>query len=410
MIKETIPSIEIPYGWVIIVASLFLNTIALGAPNILFVALKPIAADLGEQRWVPSLAYSFMMIGAGVGGVFMGLWMDRKGILGPAVFGSLMIALGAFVASFTQDRWELWFANGILIGLFGKAAMIAPLVANATRWFDRRRGLAVAIIASGQGLAGVIWPPIFQVLNDMVGWRETFFYFSMFCLITMLPLTWIIRPRPPELPKDYPSELVNDDGRVLGLSSNGVQLVLWVAVICCCSAMAMPVVHLVSYGTDLGHSASNAAGLLSVMMGCGFISRICFGMLSDRIGPVLTLLIGSASQATMLLVFAWVDSLLGLYIAAALFGIGFAGIMPCYPMILRLWFPVTQIGWRVAAQYGFAAVGMAIGGWMAGHIYDVMGSYTFAFLGGFCFNIINLIVFIYFYLRSRKIEFQGSLA
>ena len=410
MIKEKIPSIEIPYGWVIIVASLLLNTIALGAPNILFVALKPIAADLGEQRWVPSLAYSFMMIGAGVGGVFMGLWMDRKGILGPAVFGSQMIALGAFVASFTQDRWELWFANGILIGLFGKAAMIAPLVANATRWFDRRRGLAVAIIASGQGLAGIVWPPIFQVLNDMVGWRETFFYFSMFSLITMLPLTWLIRPRPPELPKDYPSELVSNDGRVLGLSSNGVQLVLWLAVICCCSAMAMPVVHLVSYGTDLGHSAASAAGLLSVMMGCGFMSRICFGMLSDRIGPVPTLLIGSASQATMLLVFAWVDSLLGLYIAAALFGIGFAGIMPCYPMILRLWFPVTQIGWRVAAQYGFAAVGMAIGGWMAGHIYDVMGSYKFAFLGGFCFNIINLIVFIYFYLRSRKIEFQGSLA
>ena len=180
MTKEKTASIEIPYGWVIIIASLLLNTIALGAPNILFVALKPIAADLGEQRWVPSLAYSLMMIGAGIGGIFMGLWMDRRGILGPAVFGSLMIALGAFVASFTQDRWELWFANGVLIGLFGKAAMIAPLVANATRWFDKRRGLAVAIIASGQGLAGVLWPPIFQNMNDLVGWRETFFIFRYF--------------------------------------------------------------------------------------------------------------------------------------------------------------------------------------------------------------------------------------
>ena len=410
MTKEKTASIEIPYGWVIIIASLLLNTIALGAPNILFVALKPIAADLGEQRWVPSLAYSLMMIGAGIGGIFMGLWMDRRGILGPAVFGSLMIALGAFVASFTQDRWGLWLANGVLIGLFGKAAMIAPLVANATRWFDKRRGLAVAIIASGQGLAGVLWPPIFQSMNDLVGWRETFFYFSIFSLITMLPLAWLIRPHPPTVQKDHLNENVNNDGLVLGLSSIRVQIALWIAVICCCSAMAMPVVHLVSYGTDLGHSASNAAGLLSVLMGCGFVSRICFGMLSDKIGPVLTLLIGSASQATMLLVFAWVDSLVGLYIAAALFGIGFAGIMPCYPMILRLWFPVTQIGWRVAAQYGFAAVGMAIGGWMAGHIYDVMGSYKFAFVGGFCFNVVNFIVFIYFYLRSRRIELSPSLA
>ena len=163
-----------------------------------------------------------------------------------------MIALGAFVASFTQDRWELWLANGVLIGLFGKAAMIAPLVANATRWFDKRRGLAVAIIASGQGLAGVLWPPIFQGMNDLVGWRETFFYFSIFSLITMLPLAWLIRPHPPAVQKDHLNENVNNDGLVLGLSSIRVQMVLWIAVICCCSAMAMPVVHLVSYGTDLG--------------------------------------------------------------------------------------------------------------------------------------------------------------
>jgi MFS family permease len=410
MIKDKTPSIEIPYGWVIIIASLLLNTIALGAPNILFVALKPIAADLGTQRWVPSMAYSFMMIGAGIGGIVMGLWMDRRGIFGPAVFGSVMIALGAYVASFTEDRWSLWIANGVLIGLFGKSAMIAPLVANATRWFDRRRGLAIAIIASGQGLAGVVWPSIFQNLIQNVGWRGTFLYFSIFALVTMLPLTLLIRPRPPEVVKEDRSESRNNNGLVLGFSPVGVQLVLWVAVICCCSAMAMPVVHLVSYGTDLGHSPSYAAGLLSVLMAVGFISRIGFGMLADRIGPVITLLIGSASQATMLVVFALVDSLFGLYIAAALFGLGFAGIMPCYPMILRLWFPVTQIGWRVAAQYGFAAIGMAIGGWMAGHIYDVTGSYKFAFIGGFGFNVINLLIISALYYRSKKVETMSAIA
>ena len=137
------------------------------------------------------------MLGAGVGGILMGLWMDRKGIWQPALFGSLMIAFGAFMVSFTEGRWTLWVANGLLIGLLGKSAMIAPLVANGMKWFDRRRGLAVAIIASGQGLAGVIWPPLFQYSNDLFGWRQTFLYFAIFALCIMLPLVWLIRKRPP---------------------------------------------------------------------------------------------------------------------------------------------------------------------------------------------------------------------
>ena len=149
-------SIEVPYGWVVIFASLALHSIALGAPNVLFVALKPIAADLGSLRSVPSFVYSLLMIGAGVGGVAMGLWMDKRGIVQPVLFGSVMIGLGAVMAAQSEGHWSLYVANGILIGLLGKAAMIAPLVANATRWFDRRRCLTVAIIASGQGLAVTI--------------------------------------------------------------------------------------------------------------------------------------------------------------------------------------------------------------------------------------------------------------
>ena len=175
-------SIEVPYGWVVIFASLALHSIALGAPNVLFVALKPIAADLGSLRSVPSFAYSLLMIGAGVGGVAMGLWMDKRGIVQPILFGSVMIGLGAVMAAQSEGHWSLYVANGILIGLLGKAAMIAPLVANATRWFDRRRGLAVAIIASGQGLAGTIWPPVLQMMNAAVGWQDTYFYFGIFYL------------------------------------------------------------------------------------------------------------------------------------------------------------------------------------------------------------------------------------
>lgn len=185
--------IEVPYGWVIVIASLLLHSIALGAPNVLFVAFKPIAADLGSLRTVPSFAYSLLMIELGVGGIAMSLWMDKRGVIQPVLFGAVMIGLGAIVASQSETRWGLYVANGVLIGLLGSSAMIAPLVTNATRWFDRRRGLAVAIIASGQGASGAIWPRVLGFLNDSVGWRETYFYFGVFALAVMFPLALTLR-------------------------------------------------------------------------------------------------------------------------------------------------------------------------------------------------------------------------
>ncbi|MCY4500562.1 MAG: MFS transporter [Alphaproteobacteria bacterium] len=399
-------SVEVRYGWVVVWASLILNGIALGAPTFLFVALKPIAADLGGERWVPSFAYSVLMVGTGIGGVAMGWWMDKRGILQPILFGSVMICVGSLVASQSEGRWGLWLANGLLIGLLGKAAMIAPLVANATRWFDRRRGLAIAIIASGQGLAGAVWPTVFGHLERSVGWRETYIYYAVFAAVTMLPLCWLIRPKPPVPPPGPVRLAASRGGKVLDWPPEMVQGALWIAVIGCCGAMAMPIVHLVSHTSDLGYAEERGAEILSVLMVAGFFSRIGFGMLSDRIGAAPTLLIGSMCQFVMMIVFAMVESLTGLYVAALMFGLGFAGIMPCYPLLLRLWFPASEIGWRVGAQYMFAGAGMAIGGTLAGYIFDVTGSYAPAFLSGAAFNAMNFMLIAMLHLRSRSLGFS----
>ena len=405
-------SIETPYGWVVVFASLAVHSIALGAPTILFVALKPIAADLETARAVPSMAYSVLMIGAGIGGIAMGRWMDRYGVMQPVLFGSVMICLGALLASHAEGRWSLFIATGVLMGLLGKAAMIAPLVANVTRWFDRRRGLAVAIITSGQGLAGAVWPPIVQHFNDLVGWRGTFLYFAVFGAATMVPAAFLLRPRPPIAIPDRTAAGTSsgDERRVLDLPPHVAQIMLWVATIGCCAAMSVPIVHLVSHVTDQGHTLEQGARVLSVLFVAAFLSRLGFGMLADRIGPVRTLLIGSVSMATMLLALAFTTSYTGLFVAALLFGLGFSGIMPCYPLLIRLLFPVNQLGGRIAAQYLFSACGMALGGWLGGVVFDLTGSYSPAFLVAFGFNAVNLAVMSFFYFRHTRLGLSPRMA
>lgn len=404
-------SVETPYGWVVVFASLALHSISLGAPTILFVALKPIAADLDAARAVPSMAYSLLMLGTGIGGIAMGRWMDRYGVMQPVLFGSVMICLGALLASHAEGRWSLFIATGLLMGLLGKAAMIAPLVANVTRWFDRRRGLAVAIITSGQGLAGAIWPTVVQYVNDLVGWRGTFLYFSIFAAATMVPAALLLRPRPPITVSDRPAGRIEaDERRVPSLPPHVAQVMLWIAVIGCCTAMSVPIVHLVSHVTDQGYTLEQGARALSVLFVAAFLSRLGFGMLADRIGPVRTLLIGSVSMAAMLLALAFTTSYAGLLIAALLFGLGFSGIMPCYPLIIRLLFPVSQLGGRIAAQYMFAAGGMALGGWLGGVIFDVAGSYSPAFLVAFAFNAMNLVVMGIFHVRQSRLGFSPRMA
>ena len=401
---------ETTYGWVVVFASLALHSVSLGAPTMLFVALKPIAADLETARAIPSLAYSLMMIGAGVGGIAMGWWMDRLGVMQPVLFGSLMIALGALLASRAEGPAGLFVASGLLIGLFGKAAMIAPLVANVTRWFDRRRGLAVAILTSGQGLAGAIWPTVVQHFNDIVGWRGTFLYFSVFAALTMIPLALVLRPRPPVTAAGGAAGLRAGEERELDLSPRAVQGILWFAGVFCCAAMAIPIVHLVSHVTDQGYTLEQGARVLSVLFIAGFVSRIAFGMLADRIGGLRTLLIGSACMAIMLFVFMFTKSYAGLLVAALLFGLGFSGIMPCYPLLIRLYFPVTEVGWRIAGQYLFSATGMALGGWIGGVIFDLTGSYAPAFAAGLAFNAVNFLLASLLFVRRRPSRLEPAPA
>ena len=378
------------YSYVRLAAALSLMTIGMSGMYAVVVALKLVAVEFGVSRGIASLTYTVTMVGFGLGGVAMGRLTDRFGVMRPAIAGTLALALGLVVASRADSIWLFCLAQGALIGMVGQSVVFAPMVADISHWFVRRRGLAVGIVISGSYLAGTVWPPIIQHFYDSIGWRETYFGLGVFCLCTMLPLSLVMYRR---APVDHAGDVArrsNTAGRPLAMAPGLLQWLLCAAGVGCCVAMAMPQVHIVAYATDLGHAARRGAEMLSLMLGCGVVSRIAYGWVSDRIGGLRTLVLGSALQALALVLFLPADGLASLYLVSALFGLSQGGIIPSYAIIVRTFFPAGDAGWRIGATLLFTMLGMALGGWMSGMLYDLTGSYDAAFINAIGFNIVNL--------------------
>jgi len=388
------------YAYIRLAASLTVMTMGTVGMYAIVVALKPIAAEFGATRSDASMAYAVTMIGFGVGGVIMGQWSDRVGVMWPALVGSVLLALGFVLAARAENLFQLYLAQGLLIGMLGNAALFAPLVADTTLWFHRRRGIAVAIVASGNYLAGVQWPPVIQYYIDLSGWRATYTGIGVFCLVAIPPLCLILYRRAPVL-NDTDSEQEADTDRPLGLSPNGLHGWLCIAGIACCVAMAMPQAHIVAHATDLGHAAQRGAEMLALMLATGIVSRLGFGWISDRIGGLSTLMLGGSLQAVMLFGFMFAESLSSLYLMAALFGLSQGGIVPSYAIIARRYFVPGQAGWRIALVLSLTLLGMAFGGWLAGFLYDLTGSYRMAFIIAVGFNLANMAIAFALLRRAR---------
>jgi MFS family permease len=393
---------ESAYAWSRLAAALLLSTIGGVGMWSVVVVLPSIQADFGVARAEASLPYTLTMVVFGVGGIAMGRLSDRFGIIVPVLAGTIALALGYAIASSTASLWQFSLAQGLLIGL-GSSATFAPLVADASLWFIRRRGIAVAICASGNYLAGAIWPPIVQHFIQTVGWRETYIGIGIVCAATMLPLALMLRRRPPAFElSGVGSRTAAWSARPLGLSPGALQTALVVAGLACCVAMSMPQVHIVAYCGDLGYGTARGAEMLSLMLGFGIVSRLASGWISDRIGGLRTLLLGGSLQGIALLLFLPFDSLLSLYIISALFGLFQGGIVPSYALIVREYFSPTEAGTRVGTVLMATLFGMALGGWMSGAIFDLTGSYDAAFLNGILWNLLNVSIAVWLLRRPGR--------
>ena len=399
------PAAESPYAWWRLAISLALMTLGGVGMYSVTVVLPRIQADFGVDRGDASLPYTLTMVGFGVGGILMGKLADRFGVMVPVLGGAVGLGLGFLAAGAATNLWQFSLAQGLLIGLLGTSATFAPLVADTSRWFDRRRGIALAICMSGNYAAGAIWPPVTQQFIDSGGWREAYTFIGVFCLITMLPLALVLRRRPPPEAAPQAAPVVHTPSdqadRPLGLSPRTLQALLCVACVSCCVAMSMPQVHIVAYCTDLGFGAARGAEMLSVMLGMGVASRLISGWISDRIGGLRTLLLGSALQGVALLMFLPFDGLVPLYLISGLFGLFQGGIVPSYALIVREHFAPMQAGVRVGTVLMATLLGMALGGWMSGAIFDLTGSYRAAFINGIGFNLLNLTIVLFLLRRAR---------
>ncbi len=391
------------YAWTRLGLALVLSTIGGVGMWSVVVALPAVQAEFGVARAQAALPYTMAMLGFGVGGIVLGRMSDRFGILPPVIVGTLCLALGYLAAASASTLWQYSLAHGLLIG-FGSSATFAPLLADTSHWFARRRGIAVAIIASGNYLAGTLWPPLVQHFIETSGWRQTLHGIAGFCLLSMLPLVFALRRR---APKTSPAEVARSDnsaGRIrqLGLSPRGLQGLLIIAGVSCCVAMSMPQVHLVAYCGDLGYGAARGAQMLSVLLGCGIVSRLTFGWISDHIGGLRTLLIGSSMQCLALVLFLPFDGLVSLFVIAALFGLFQGGIVPSYAIIIREYFPASEAGGRIGMVITATLLGMALGGWLSGVVFDWTGSYKMAFINGIAWNFFNIGVAIFLLHRATR--------
>ncbi|MDP3857037.1 MAG: MFS transporter [Stagnimonas sp.] len=400
--------IESPYAWMRLAVSLVLMTIGGSGMYSVTVVLPRIQEEFGVARADASLPYTLTMIGFGLGGVLMGRLADRFGVIVPVGLGALGLGAGFIAAGLAPNLWLFCAAQGVLIGLLGTSATFAPLVADTSQWFDRRRGIALAICMSGNYTAGAVWPPVMQYFIDSVGWRQTYVGMGIFCVAAMLPLALVLRRRPPI---HVPAAAAPAAGgftpaavRPMGMNAGTVQALLCVAGVSCCVAMSMPQVHIVAYCGDLGFGAARGAEMLSLMLGLGVVSRLVSGWISDRIGGLRTLLLGSILQGVALLLFLPAGGLVSLYVVSGLFGLFQGGIVPAYALIVREHFSPKEAGARVGTVLMATLFGMALGGWMSGAVFDLTGSYRAAFINGIGWNLLNVGIVLFLLYRVRSIS------
>lgn len=394
------------YSWSRLVLTLAIAMIANVGMWAIIVIMPAVEAEFAAGRAEASMPYTLTMIGFALGNFVIGKAVDRFGVTVSLIAAALGIAAGFGVATLSTSIAMLSVAQ-LLVG-FASAVGFGPLIADISHWFVRRRGIAVALVASGNYLSGAIWPMLLAGMLEATGWRSVYLFMAVVTLAGVIPLSLALRRRLPQDAQIAAQAKSMANANSASLSPRALQYLLGLAGIGCCVAMSMPQVHIVSYCVDLGYGPAVGAEMLALMLLGGVASRIVSGLLADQLGGVKTLLIGSALQCLALFLYLPSGGLVSLYVVSLIFGLSQGGIVPSYALIVREYMPAREAGARVGFVMMATILGMALGGWMSGWIYDVSGSYQLAFINGIFWNGLNIAIMLWLLSRSRPRR-QGAV-
>ncbi|WP_299947853.1 CynX/NimT family MFS transporter [uncultured Ruegeria sp.] len=387
------------YSWLRLLITLAIATVINVGMWAVVVVMPAIETEFGAGRAATSLPYTLTMIGFAFGNMWLGKLVDRLGVTKALIGAALLSALSYLLATLAPSIALLSIAH-LLLGL-GTSIGFGPLIADISHWFMRRRGIAVALVASGNYLSGAIWPTLLSGILQREGWQQVYLSLAVITLIVVIPLSLLLRRQVPVEAHSTAAAAARIKAQSVGFSPRALQYILGLAGIGCCVAMAMPQVHIVSYCVGLGYGPAVGAEMLSLMLMGGVASRIISGLVADQLGGLSTLLIGSVLQCIALFLFLPYDGMVSLYVVSMLFGLAQGGIVPSYALIVREYMPPQEAGARVGFVMMMTILGMALGGWMSGWIYDLTGNYQLAFINGILWNGINIAILLVLMKRSR---------
>lgn len=401
-----LPKPDSAYAWWRLALALLISTIAGVGMWAVVVVLPGVQADFGVARGAASLPYTLTMLGFAAATIVLGKLSDRVGIVTPVLIAGASLGLGFGLSAYATNL-VLFSLLHFLVGM-GAGAGFAPMMADISHWFVKRRGLAVVIVASGNYLAGAIWPLLMNQWMPVYGWRGTYIIIAVLCAVSVIPLAFALRRKPEAATLDAAATAAAAARADLGLSPRALQFLLILAGFSCCVAMSMPQVHIVAYCGDLGYGVARGAEMLSLMLGLGIVSRIASGFVADKIGGAATLLIGSIMQGVALVLYLFFNGLASLYIISGIFGLFQGGIVPMYAVICREFLPPREAGARIGLVMAATIIGMAFGGYVSGLIFDATNSYRLAFLNGVIWNGLNLLVVAWLFTRRQKAMLQPA--
>jgi len=385
------------YSWLRLLITLAIGLVANASMWLVVVIMPAVEVEFVLTRAETTLPYTLSMVGFGLGNFLIGRLVDRVGIMLALIVAAIGLITSLIIATLARDIFEL-AAIHFILGLFA-AVGFAPLMSDISHWFFKWRGTAMALVASANYLSGAVWPTVLAGILAESGWRQVYLTLTIITLV-IIPIAFLLRRRVTDISQNQPSRAGSTTPLSFGISPRMLQFSLGFAGIACCIAMSMPQVHIVTYCVGLGYGPVAGAEMLSLMLFGGVISRIMFGLLSDRLGGVRTLLLGSAMQTLGLAFYLPYDGLVSLYTVSFIFGLSQGGIVPSYALIVREYMPAKEAGARVGFVLMMTIWGMALGGWMSGWIYDLSGGYQMAFLNGILWNLLNIGIIVTLFFRK----------